>query len=226
MESTLIDLIRHFEKYRSEIQSNSEEDNLASFAIYLHGQLDLQRLESKSFEKDQWKAFSRDTLIEMAAAYLGKMGRYVDQYARKNLPSTPIENLDEFTYLILLLQVESITKSEIIQRNVHPITTGTEILKRLLKKDYIAQFPDDVDRRKMRINLTEKGRVALFESADTTRRLALIASGILTNEELIAFVSTLKKLDLFHKKIHLKYKNLDLTAVMTDKSILKQISKK
>ena len=225
MDSTLVELIKHFEKYRTEIQSDTEDDNLASFALYLHGQLDIKSTESASFDKDQWKNFSRDTLIEMAAAYLGKMGRYVDQYARKNLPSTPIYNLDEFTYLILLLQVESITKTEIIQRNVHPITTGTEIIKRLLKKEFIGQFPDELDGRKIRIALTDKGRNALFESAETTRKLALIASGILSNEELITFVATLKKLAVFHKKIHDNHKHLDLSALTADESIIKQFSK-
>ncbi len=225
MESTLVELIKHFEKYSSESQTNVEEDNLVSFTLYLHGQLEIKSTESSTLEKDQWNIFSRDTLIEMATAYLGKMGRYLDQYARKNLPLTPIDNLDEFTYLILLLQVESITKTEIIQRNVHPITTGTEIIKRLLKKEFIEQFPDAKDRRKIRITLTDKGRNALFESAETTRKLALISSGILSNEELITFVTTLKKLDVFHKKIHDNHKHLDLTALTADESIIKQFSK-
>ena len=41
MESTLVELIKYFEKYSSEINAHGEADNLASFALYLHGQLDI-----------------------------------------------------------------------------------------------------------------------------------------------------------------------------------------
>lgn len=221
MESTLIEIIKYFEKYKSTITNIETEDNVTSFTLYLTAQLALKGESNRSFEKEQWKTVNRHTLIEMAAAYMGKMGRYVDQYARKSMLGTPIENLDEFTYLILLLQLDSISKSDIIQRNVHPITTGTEILKRLLKKGFIEQFPDTTDKRKMRVALSEKGKIALYQSAKTTQKLALIAVGILSTEALMDFVSSLKKLDQFHHHIHHKHKNLNLDVIIADERELK-----
>ncbi len=163
---------------------------------------------------ESWKEFNRQTLAEMAVSYIGKMGRYVENYGRKALPTTQIPSIEEFTYLIVLLQFDGITKTELIQHNAHPITTGTEIIKRLIKKGFITQQDNPDDKRSVRVYLSEAGRGAIFSTTQATKAISTLATGILTDEELIFLSSTLKRLDLFHDKIHRESRQSELVEII------------
>lgn len=214
MESTLLQIIRHYEQFKEKLPLESGKDTLTDFVAYLQNSVAPAENHFQEMGTDSWKMFNRQTLMEMNVAYLGKMGRYVDAYSRKTMPTTALSSLEEFTYLIVLLQQGSMSKTELIQRNTHPITTGTEIIKRLIKKEFIEQEADPKDKRSMRILLTEKGKLALFSSAETTQKMAKLAVGILSDQELMLLLSMLKKLDDFHENVQRENKHFDLHDVM------------
>lgn len=214
MESTLLQIIRHYEQFKEKLAPGNEQDTLMDFVAYLQNSVAPEQYRFQEQGIDSWKDFNRQTLMEMTVAYLGKMGRYVDSYARKTMPTTSVSSLDEFTYLIVLLQQGSMTKTELIQRNTHPITTGTEIIKRLLQKDYIFQQSDPDDKRSQRIFLTEQGKMALFSSAETTQKMAKLAVGALSDQELMFLLGILKKLDHFHEQVQRENKHFNLQEVV------------
>lgn len=214
MDSTLVQIIKQYEDYKVQSQGEYSEDSLSGFVLFLNKQLEIKPVTDIENGFDGWKQFSRQTLAEMAVSSIGKMGRYVENYSRKAMPQTLVPTVDEFTYLIVLLQLGSLTKTELIQHNAHPITSGTEVIKRLLKKEFIEQFDDDKDKRSVRVKLTEKGRVAIFSTAEITKHIASLATGILSDEELLFLVNTLKKLDVFHDKVYREGKNKDITELV------------
>lgn len=221
MESTLVEIIKLYESFESDNKSDSSKNNILNFIAFLNNKVDFKTEKKKKYEG--WKSYDRQTLMGMVIAHLGKMGRYADNYSRKAMSKTPLGSIEEFTYTIPLLQNESLTKSELINKNGHAITTGTEIIKRLLKKNILTQFPDDKDKRSMRVKLTEPGKAALFASMSTTKDIATIATGILSNEELMQLLSTLIKLDVFHDNIHRNSKNVDLNELINLPEINKNI---
>lgn len=214
MESTLVQLIKQYEEYKQAIKQDLQGDSLTGFLLFMNKRLGETGNNGIDFGISSWDNFNRQTLTEMASAYIGKMGRYVDNYARKAMPKTQVASIEEFTYLIVMLQEQSMTKSELINRNAHQITTGTEIIKRLIKKGYLEQTNDLKDKRSVRVSITEKGRIAIYSTATTTKSLSTIATGILSDEELLFLVNTLRKLDDFHQEIFQESKHLELEELV------------
>lgn len=210
MDSLLVQLIKQYEAYKVQRSTSLTDDLFADFVVYLNGQMGKNQSNESDFGIESWNDYNRQTLAEMGVSYLGKMNRYVENYCRKSMPKTLVASIDEFTYLILLLQYESLTKTELIQHNGHPITTGTEIIKRLLKKGFISQFDNTEDKRSVRVQLTETGRVAIFSTASVTKSISSLATGILSDQELISLVNTLKKLDEFHDRVFREGKQLEV----------------
>jgi DNA-binding MarR family transcriptional regulator len=212
MESTLVEIIKLYELFESENKSDVSKNNVLNFIAFLKNKVEVNSQNSEKYEG--WRSYDRQTLMGMVIAYIGKMGRYADNYSRKAMSKTPLGSIEEFTYTIPLLQDESLTKSELIHKNGHAITTGTEIIKRLLKKKILTQFPDEKDKRSMRVKLTDSGKTALFASMPVTKNIATLATGILSNEELMQLLSTLKKLDVFHDNIHRNSKNIEVDELI------------
>lgn len=216
MESTLVEIIKLYQKFEAETHSSRSNNNLLNFIAFLNNRVDYSDSD-KSNDKNHykgWNDLNRQVLMEMVTAYLGKMGRYADNYSRKAMPTTQLSSIEEFTYTIPLLQETSLSKSELIYKNGHAISTGTEIIKRLIKKKILVQFPDDKDKRSMRIKLSEYGKGALFSSMTVTKGIAQVATGILSTPELIQMLSSLKKLNQFHDDIHRHSKHLSLDELL------------
>ncbi|WP_341902506.1 winged helix DNA-binding protein [Fluviicola taffensis] len=214
MESTLVQLIKQYEEYKQSIANDLQGDSLTGFLLFMNKRLGQTGDNGIDFGISSWENFNRQTLTEMASAFIGKMGRYVDNYARKAMPKTQVASIEEFTYLIVMLQERSMTKSELINHNAHQITTGTEIIKRLIGKGYLEQTDDLRDKRSVRVSITDKGRIAVYSTASTTKSLSTIATGILSDEELLFLVNTLRKLDDFHKEIFQESKHLELDELV------------
>lgn len=214
MESTLVQLIKQYEEYKQSITNDLQGDSLTGFLLFMNKRLGKTGDNGIDFGISSWENFNRQTLTEMASAFIGKMGRYVDNYARKAMPKTQVASIEEFTYLIVMLQERSMTKSELINHNAHQITTGTEIIKRLISKGYLEQTDDLRDKRSVRVSITDKGRLAVYSTASTTKSLSTIATGILSDEELLFLVNTLRKLDDFHKEIFQESKHLELDELV------------
>lgn len=214
MDSTLVQIIKIYEAYKANSETSSQEDNLNRFAAFLNQQVQGEVDYSEPVHTENWKKFNRKTLLEMSTAYLGKMARYVDNYCRKNLPNTPLSSIDEFTYLIVLMEHPAMTKTELIQRNSHPLTTGTDIIRRLLKKAFITEKSNPEDGRSRLVMLTEAGKMAIFQSSKTMNQLSQVGLGILNNQELIHLLGMLQRLDQFHEEIHQEHKELDLDEIL------------
>lgn len=80
----------------------------------------------------------------------------------KNVLSTSrISSIDEYSFLLHLDYQESFRKMELVDIHNLEAPTGIEIIKRLLKNQFIEEFADKDDKRAKRIKLTTKGRTEL-----------------------------------------------------------------
>ena len=129
--------------------------------------------------------------------------RYVKLYSKKALADTPISTIDEFTYLVQLLQDTKPSKTELIEENIHEKTTGTEILRRLIGNGLIEQFDDSNDRRSKRLKLTDFGMQLMYQIMPRMNQVATLVGGELTLAEKGQFVELLQKLHRFHNPLFL-----------------------
>lgn len=129
------------------------------------------------------------------------MYRYAKLYIKKALEGSPLQSMDEFGYMVSLLQYEPLNKTELIQQNRHEKPTGMEIIKRLVRLGYMEETVHKEDKRSKALRVSEKGRellAGLYGNMDKISRLIL---GDLSPLEQYQLVVTLQRLDDYHHPI-------------------------
>lgn len=134
------------------------------------------------------------------------LGRYAKQLLRRGLENHENLSNEDFTYLYRLMDYDSLTKTQLIEKNGHEKQSGIEIIKRLTKNGLISESPDADDKRSVRISVTAKGKNVFKESMDDITRVSKLMCGTLSNEEKDQFLENLKKLNIFHNTIYLNKK--------------------
>jgi len=212
----LIELIQNLHQYEIESLDLNVELNMTDFLGYLnshHQPINIKAkgiagyLENESIQQQDDSNTDISILIVL-------MFRYAKSYIRKALKNSMIKSADEFSFLITLITYESLSKTELIHKQVMEKTSGTEIINRLLKLGLISQFNDDEDKRSVRINITALGREQLFMILPQMRMVSQIVSGNLTDKEKFSLAYMLRKLDSFHNEIYMNKKDIELSKLL------------
>ncbi|QXV66776.1 winged helix DNA-binding protein [Mucilaginibacter sp. 21P] len=138
------------------------------------------------------------------------INRHARNYAKKAFENTPLQTLEELSYLAMLYNITSITKSELINQNFQEKTSGTEIIRRLLANELAVQFNDGLDKRSKRLKITENGK-RLLESM--FKKLGLVSELLVHNlatDERDMLLAILQKLDIFHRSEYAEIRNMDI----------------
>jgi DNA-binding MarR family transcriptional regulator len=96
------------------------------------------------------------------------------------------------------MEIGSTTKTNLIHKNIHDIPSGTEIIKRLIRKGWVNEIPDETDKRKVQVSINEAGKGALVGSFKEIEKVSKIISANLEPAEKEQLLRILKKLDAFH----------------------------
>ena len=94
-------------------------------------------------------------------------------------------------------------------------TSGTEVIKRLLKQEMIHEFPDPEDGRSIRVAITEKGKEEVLFLLPQMGMVSKIVSGNLSAEETTTLLYLLRKLDQFHHDIYETSKDENLYSLIS-----------
>jgi MarR family transcriptional regulator, lower aerobic nicotinate degradation pathway regulator len=142
------------------------------------------------------------------------MYRYVKIYAKRAMENSPLNNVDDFSYLIILLAHGAMSKTELISHNAHEKTTGMEIIKRLTKSGFLEQTAAPTDGRSQFVSISAAGQQVLFPLLMEMKKVSTIANGNLTEDELKTLIHLLHKLETFHKDILHHEKIVDLNGIL------------
>ena len=149
--------------------------------------------------KTQELAYQIDNAIGRLLVY---MSRYAKSYIKKTLEGTPLQSQDDFTCLAILLTHENLSKSDLISRNMQEKTSGAEVIRRLLAAGLVKQWDDTIDKRSVRISITESGKELLNRVLDDMNHVGKMITGNLSYSEKLEFHHLLQKLESFHFKLH------------------------
>ena len=119
--------------------------------------------QQKSSEEPKTGIRSQAFLNTMIARDISFVYRYMRCFVRKAIKDTPLQTIDEYSYLITLMAKGEMTKTELNNYNVVEKTSGSEIIRRLLKRGLISQTRNLQDRRSLLLNITPKGREVVKE---------------------------------------------------------------
>ncbi len=155
---------------RYEQEHGPAEGNLPDFQKWLGERL---RLEKEIMPTSR----PAEALDGEIARYLSVLNRYAKFYIKKALHHTEFVSIDDFGYLMYLLDEGSMTKSTLIQKNIQDIPSGTEIIKRLIRQGWVNETRDEADKRKVYLTINDHGKAALFASLGQLRQVSRIVSG-------------------------------------------------
>jgi len=211
----LIDKVAEYEQHLD----STTQMSLESFTNYLNNPSSNSEIKKRNLAgplemATQEKGNKQETTIAILVTFIY---RYAKLYAKKVLQNSAITTLDDFSYLIMLLTHESLSKTELIQKNVHEKTTGMEIIKRLIKHGHVSQFDNKQDKRSQRVAITENGKRAIFSILHQLEDVSTIMTGNLTELEKNSLNSILKKLDHFHFDIFMNDKSKSLSEIIDSK---------
>ncbi|MEQ8924689.1 MAG: MarR family winged helix-turn-helix transcriptional regulator [Fulvivirga sp.] len=213
MEEILKKLIELFFTYSE--NKNAKNLNLTEFVGFLNVELGEQGKSNEKTSKPNSKSYNTET--DDLGILLVLLNRYAKEYVKKALKDTPLSTADEFPFLISLLGTNSHTKTELINKMVLTKTSGTEVIKRLLKKGFIEEFEDANDKRSIRVKLTEEGKLLTLGMLPKMQMVSEIIKGGLSSTELTTLNYLLRKLEKHHKNIYEESGDVELKELLSNK---------
>ena len=197
----IIDVLKELDAFR---KNHPNQTGLDDFRLYLN-----QKAYEKENPRNLSEKFDLDVydLENEIAKQVIMLGRYSKQLIRKSLETHPDLVNEDFTYLFRMMDYDSLTKMELIEKNAHEKQTGIEIIKRLVKNGLLAESPDQNDKRSTRISVTDKGKSVFLESMKDITVVSKIMCGQLNMKEKENLLDSLKKLNTFHHTVYSNFKN-------------------
>lgn len=150
----LLDLVERYEEFRG-----NAEQSLSNFLRFADQSLKQQASTKQSEVSTRGDAY----LNAVIARDISFVYRYMRYLVRKAIKDTPLQTIDEYTYLITLMAKGEMTKTELNNYNVVEKTSGSEIIRRLLKSGLISQKRNMQDKRSMLLTITPEGRTVVRE---------------------------------------------------------------
>jgi DNA-binding MarR family transcriptional regulator len=211
------ELLQDIISYLEDFEEDNENGNTKEFAIFLKDKI-FRGEQPKSSAK---KAFNyqhgmnyRDIPEVEFSTLVGTMYRFARHYIKKALENSNIRTLDEFGFLATLVESGHLNKSELIQKHIMEISSGSEILKRLIKKGLINQVEDPNDKRGKLVTLSPLGQKEIYQAFNEMYKVAQIVKGELTQQELVEMNFMLNKLKYFHEHIHETDRQSNIDALL------------
>jgi DNA-binding MarR family transcriptional regulator len=212
----LATLIDRFFLFDAEM-GNREHYLFDEFIGYLNsksGSNELGIREISGKNKDWFKDEYRNTLSDISILIV-LMSHYAKWYIKKVIRESNLQTPDEFSFLITLMTYDSLSKSELITKQVMEKSSGSEVIRRLIKRGLIAESADVNDKRSIRISVTRSGREEILRILPLMSKVTKIVVGNLSSEEVNTLSYLLKKLDYFHNNIYIKKRESTLNDLLT-----------
>jgi DNA-binding MarR family transcriptional regulator len=193
----LVELVQAWEDF----QSQHPEGKLDGFGFWLRTKN--SAVPAKEFRADdkEFDKYEAEAKLSMQAGYLiGKLHQYVMLYTKPLMKKHGLHSMDDYGYLATVQWHGTITKTKACHAMLHEITTGTDIIKRLVRLSFLKEGPDKADKRHKILQLTAKGTKVLALLQDDFRRIPDVL-GDLDKKSRASLVSWLMNLDTYHDGI-------------------------
>lgn len=206
----LTNIIESFKTYQL-LAGDQKKSSVKDFAAWVTEQEIEKGSIVLSSEGEAYRGYELEISISTLVICLNRYSRLLIKKGFEDFPQLVSE---DFTYLYSLMEVESLTKIQLIEKNVHEKPTGLEVIKRLLKHGLVDERNDEQDKRSKRVFITEQGRALFFATIQQMNKVALIVTGDLTQPEKKQLFALLKKLEQFHHPIYLSNKEISIDELV------------
>lgn len=196
----LSQLLPHLEAYCAQSKNGSLEE----FSVFLMNRVDdsgKEKTDKDSFDPGDYMKYREFPEIEFSVL-LTELNRFGQHYLKKVFRNTAFKTIDEFGFMATLMREGSMTKGKLIARHRLGVSSGSEIIRRLIRQELIREYPDERDLRSVRVEISGKGRKELMSAFGEMYKVSRIINGNLTRNERDEVLRALRKLSRFHEDIH------------------------
>lgn len=210
--NNLLDVAKYLEEY--EKQNHNETFDIELFSYWLSDKLSKKPRTYSSIDKIDKENVTQQSLDVQISILIGRMSKYARVYSKKVLKHTKLSGLDDYTFMATLMFIPSMIKSELTHHNLMDSdTSGADIIKRLIRNDYLEEFDDEKDKRSKRVRITELGKRTMFTVFNEMDIVSDIITGNLNGNEKFYLLEYLRKLDHLHQGIYIKDRKKELDEI-------------
>lgn len=194
----IIPLLEKWEEFRQENDANFD-----NFGVWLNQFPNKNELENSSPITNTGERLTEqysDNTRFLASYFITRLYKYIKIYTREIFSHTVLYSIEDFSILALIDQMKLPSKKELCEANLTEITTGNDIIKRLIKNELATEVEDKHDKRIKRINASDKGKQLLYQIYASLNNMEIDVLGDLDNEERKVIIKHLNHLDNFHHK--------------------------
>ena len=149
---------------------------------------------------------------------MGRISRMNMVYANNAFEGTGVDQLEEFGIILAIKREKNPKKTEVIYSMLLELSSGTDMLNRLIKRGIIREYPDKQDKRAKRLTLTADGEQALDRSRNQIRKVAEMLLFDMEDDDKELCVKLLKNVEqkfsaLFHEHKGKKFDDIYSSVV-------------
>jgi DNA-binding MarR family transcriptional regulator len=208
----LIEITKYLEEF--EAVNSAKPFDVERFAYWLSEKVAQKPRSLSEVTVDISESIKQQSHDVQISIMIGRMGKYARVYTKKILAKTKLSGLDDYGFIATLMFRESMTKSELTHHNLmESVTSGADIIKRLVKHGYVEEFDDEDDKRSRRVRITQVGKLLMFKIFEEMDTVSSIITGNLTGDEKLFLLHYLNKLDNLHTDIYNNDRKAELEAI-------------
>ena len=138
---------------------------------------------------------------------IGRIHKLNMSYANNALENTGVKQVEEFGILLTIQQEQNPKKSEVIYANLFELSSGTDMLNRLIKRGLIKEYDDKADKRSKRIELTAAGVKAIELCIARMRKVASMMTVDLSEDDKQLCIQLLKNIEVKYSALWQQHKD-------------------
>ena len=145
---------------------------------------------------------------------LGYIVRIFQTYINNAFTDLPlIKQADDFYFLNHISHLGEARKTDIINAQLMGLSTGIDVLNRLLANDLIEERSDPADKRAKLIKLTENGRQVLYECYWQAGKVSDIVLHDLSEQDILLAIQLLRGIEVKHSTLVFELRDKPLDAI-------------
>lgn len=138
---------------------------------------------------------------------IGRIHKLNMSYANNALEGTGVKQVEEFGILLTVQQERNPRKSEVIYANLFELSSGTDMMNRLIKRGLIKEYDDKDDKRSKRIELTAAGAKAIELCTARMRKVASMMTIDLSEDNKQLCIQLLKNIEVKYSVLWQQHKD-------------------
>ncbi len=147
---------------------------------------------------------------------IGRIHKLQIGYQNSALEGTGLNQIEEFGILVTIRKEKNPRKTDVIFANLFELSSGSDMLKRLEKRNLIREYPDKDDKRSKRIELTAEGEKAIELGIPQVEKVAQLMVNDLTEDDRQLCIQLLKGIEIKFSALWQQHKGKSFDEVFEE----------